>query len=559
MNVITKGGKMMQWYQNYSSLGGNLGLTALVVALPIFFLFWALAFKRMKGYLAGVLTLLIALVDVVLVYQMPVGLALSSTLLGIMNGLFPIGWIVLTAVFMYNLTVEAGQFEIMKDSISSLSTDRRIQALLIAFSFSAFMEGTAGQGAPVAIAAAMLIGLGFPPLPAAVICLVANTPPVPFGPVGTPTIMMSTVTGISDTILAQGVGRNTTLFAIIIPIFMLIVLAGWKNTKEVLPAALVTGIAYAIPNYLLTNYMGPTLPSVVSPIVSLLVLAIFLKFWKPKNIWRFPDDPEINKGFGPRYTGGQIFKAWSPFLILMIIMGIWGMPSFKNWVLKDLQWFVNIAHWPGLDGLIYKTAPIVTKPAIYAANYRWDFFSYAGTAMLFSAILAMVVLKIGPSTGVKVLGKTLKQLSYSLITIMSVLGLAYLANYSGMSYTLGLAFASTGVIFPVFSPVLGWLGVFLTGSVTSSAALFGKLQQVTAGQLGLNPVLTTSANLVGGIMGKLISPQSIAIACAAVGLVGKETDIFRKTLRYSLILLGIVIVFILVEAYVIPGVLPTIS
>lgn len=549
----------MQWYQNYSALGGNLGLTALVVAIPIFFLFWALAIKRMKGYLAGVLTLLIALVDVILVYQMPVGLALSSTLLGIMNGLFPIGWIVLTAVFLYNLTVEAGQFEIMKNSISSLSTDRRIQALLIAFSFSAFMEGAAGQGAPVAIAAAMLIGLGFPPLPAAVICLIANTPPVPFGPVGTPTIMMSTVTGISDTILAQGVGRNMTVFAIIIPIFMLIVMAGWKNTKEVLPAALVTGIAYAIPNYLLTEYLGPTLPSVVSPIVSLLALATFLKFWKPRKIWRFPDDPEPTKGSGPHYTGRQIFKAWSPFLILMVIMGIWGIPSFKTWVLKDLQWFVNISHWPGLDGFVYKTAPIVTQPAVYAANYRWDFFSYAGTAMLFSAILAMVVLKIRPSIGVKVLSKTLKQLAYSLITIMSVLGLAYLANYSGMSYTLGLAFASTGVIFPVFSPVLGWLGVFLTGSVTSSAALFGKLQQVTAGQLGLNPVLTTSANLIGGVMGKLISPQSIAIACAAVGLVGKEADIFRKTLRYSLILLGIVIVFILFEAYVIPGVIPIIT
>lgn len=548
----------MQWNQNYAAIGQNIGLTALVIAIPIFFLFWALAIKRMKGHIAGLLTLLIAIIDVVLVYKMPIGLALSSTLLGAVNGLFPIGWIIITAVFLYNLTVEAGQFEIIKSSISSLSSDRRLQALLIAFSFSAFMEGAAGQGAPVAIAAAMLIGLGFEPLAAAVICLVANTPPVPFGPVGTPTIMMGSVTGISDTILAAGVGRSTSLIAIIIPIFMLIVLSGWKNTKEVLPAALVAGIAYAIPNYIITNFMGPTLPSVISPIVSLVALALFVKVWKPKTIWRFAHDTDGDIDAGVHYTSGQIFKSWSPFLMLSIVMGIWGTPAFKTWVSNDLKWFVNIQHWPGLDGIVMKTAPIVVKPAVYAANYRWDFFSAAGTAMLITAFLTMIVLKISPSTGVKVFGRTMKQLSYSLITIASVIGLAYLANYSGMSYTLGLAFASTGVIFPVFSPVLGWLGVFLTGSVTSSAALFGKLQQVTAGQLGLNPVLTTSANLVGGIMGKLISPQSIAIACAATGLVGKETEIFRRTMKYSLILLGFVIVLVLIQAYVIPGVVPQI-
>jgi lactate permease len=549
----------MQWYQNYSAVGGSVGLTALIAAIPIFFLFWALAFKRMKGHVAGLLTLLIAIVDVVIVYQMPVSVALSSVLLGAINGLFPIGWIIITAVFLYNLTVETGQFEIIKSSISSVSSDRRMQALLIAFSFSAFMEGAAGQGAPVAIAAAMLIGLGFPALPAAVICLIANTPPVPFGPVGTPTIMMSTVTGISDTVLAQGVGLNMSIIAIIIPIFMLIVMVGWKNTIQVLPAALVTGISYSITNFLLTHYMGPTLPSIVSPIVSLVSLIIFLRFWKPKNIWRFPNDDVVEKGTEINYSGGQIFKAWSPFLVLMIVMGIWGIPAFKNWVLKDLKWFVNIPHWPGLDGLVMKTAPIVAEPAVYAANYRWDFFSAAGTAMLISAIITMVILRISPRTAVKVFSHTLKQLSYSLLTIASVLGLAYLANYSGMSYTLGLAFAATGMFFPIFSPVLGWLGVFLTGSVTSSAALFGKLQQVTAGQLGLNPVLTTSFNLIGGVMGKLISPQSIAIACAATGLIGKETEIFRRTSKYSVILLGIVIVLILLEIYVFPGVIPQVT
>ncbi len=548
----------MQWLQNYTSLG-NAGLTALVVAIPIFFLFWALAIKRMKGHVAGLLTLLIAIIDVVLVYKMPVGIAVSSTILGAVNGLFPIGWIIITAVFLYNLTVEAGQFEIIKSSISSISSDRRMQALLIAFAFSAFMEGAAGQGAPVAIAAAMLVGLGFNPLWAAVICLVANVPPVPFGPVGTPTIMMSSVTGINENILAAAVGREVSIIAMIIPFAMLIVMVGWKKTAEVLPAVLVAGISFTIPFYLVTNYLGPTLPSIVAPIVCLISLTVFLRFWKPKSIWRFPDDPDLSSTSEISYTGGQIFKAWSPFLVLTLIMGFWGTPLFKNWVAKDLQWFVNIPHWPGLDGLVYKTAPIVSEPSVYAASYKWDFFAAPGTAMLFAAIISMVILKMSPQTGIKVFTRTLKQLAFSLLTIASVLGLAYLANYSGMSYTLGLAFASTGAIFPVFSPILGWLGVFLTGSVTSSAALFGKLQQVTAGQLGLNPILTVSASLTGGIIGKLISPQSIAIACAAVGLVGRETDIFRRTFKYSVILLAIVIVMILIFAYVIPVVLPVVT
>lgn len=549
----------MQWTQNYSALGGNLFLTALVVAIPIFFLFWALAIKKMKGHIAGVLTLLLAFIDVVLVYNMPVGVAFSATILGIMNGLFPIGWIIITAVFFYNLTVEAGQFEVIKSSIATLSSDRRLQALLIAFSFSAFMEGAAGQGAPVAIAAAMLIGLGFPAVPAAVICLVANVPPVPFGPVGTPTITMGKVTGMSDAVLAHGLAINMSLFAIIIPIAMLLVLCGWKATKEVLPAALVTGISFAIPFFLLAKYNGPMLPSVVGSVVSILCTAIFIKFWSPKTVWRFPNDPEINKATEKTYTGGQIFKAWSPFLVLMVFMGIWGTPAFKTWVANDLQWFVNIPKWPGLHGFVMQAAPIVTKPAVYAASYKWDFFGYAGTAMLISAVITMFILRISPSTAVRVFGRTMKQLGYSLVTVMSVLGLAWLANYSGMSFTLGLAFASTGVIFPFFSPVLGWLGVFLTGSVTSSGALFGMLQKVTATQLGMNPVLTVTANLLGGSMGKLISPQSIAIACAATGLIGKENEIFRKTAKYSVYLLLIVMVIIFLEAYLAPGLMPTIA
>jgi L-lactate transport len=547
----------MQWLHNYAAVGGSLGLTALVVAIPIFFLFWALAYKRMKGHVAGVLTLLLTLIITILAYKMPVTVALSAAGLGMVTGLFPIGWIILTAVFFYNLTVEAGQFEVIKRSISSISTDRRLQALLIASCFSAFMEGVAGQGAPVAVAAAMLIGLGFAPLPAAIVCLVANTPPVPFGPVGVPTSMMISVTNINAHVLTGAIGNDMVLMALIIPIFMLIVLAGWKNTVGVLPAAIVTGVSYAITCHFVCHRMGVELPAILSSFVSMIALIVFLKFWKPKTIWRFKDDISVEQETGTRYTAGQVAKAWAPYVVLMVIMGIWGIPAFKKYILTELKWFVNIPAWPGLDG-VFRNAPIVAKPAKYAASYRWEYFTAPGTAMLISSFIAMAILRISPARGVKVFVQTFKQLRFALVTLSSVIGIGFLANYSGMSYTLGLAAANyTGRLFPAFSPVIGWLGVFLTGSVTSSAALFGKLQQVTAGQIGINPVLTTSANLFGGVMGKLISPQSIAVACAATGLVGRETDIFRNTLKYSLVLLALVIVVVLAQAYVVPGMVPT--
>ena len=548
----------MPWNQNYAALNGSLLLTALVVAIPIFFLFWALAVKRMKGHVAGLLTLLITIIISVLVYRMPISAALSASALGMLTGLFPIGWIILTAVFLFNLTVESGQFEVIKSSISSLSPDRRIQALLIAFSFSAFMEGVAGQGAPVAVAAAMLIGLGFPALPAAVICLVANTPPVPFGPVGVPTLMMSTVTGIPATTMARAVGIDMAFMALIIPFFMVVVMVGFQRAKEVLPAALVAGISYAAASLLVSTYFGPELPAITASVFSLICLVIFIKFWQPKTVWNFPEDAATPVATGASYSAGQIFKAWSPFLILMVVMGIWGTPIFKNYAEKTHHWFLAVPKWPGLDGVVFKAAPIVAKPTLYAASYKWQWLTAPGTAMFISSLTSMAILGISPATGGRVFLKTFKQLRFALITLASVIGLGFLANYSGMSFTLGLAFAVlTGMAFPIFSPVIGLVGVFLTGSVTSSAALFGKLQQVTAVHLGLNPVLTTSANLFGGVMGKLISPQSIAVACAAVGLVGKETDIFRKTLKYSMILLVIVIAVVLLQAFVIPWILPT--
>ena len=547
----------MPWYQNYSAVHNSLGLTAFIVAIPIFYLFWALAVKRMKGHVAGVTTLLLTLVLTILAYRMPVSVGVSATALGMLTGLFPIGWIILTAVFFYNLTVEAGQFEVIKSSISSISADRRMQALLIAFCFSAFMEGVSGQGAPVAVAAAMLIGLGFAPIPAAVICLVANTPPVPFGPVGVPTSMMINVTKINEGVMTRAIGLDMVLMALVIPLFMMVVLAGWKKAVEVLPAIAVASISYAATCLVVCHKVGVELPAILSSFVSMICLIVFLRFWQPKTTFRFAHDAPLSEAKDSRYTTGQIVKAWSPWVSLMCIMGIWGIPAFKAWVLNKHHLYLAVPHWPFLDGIVYRSAPIVATPAKYAASYRWEFVTYAGTAMLISSLLAMVILGISPARGLKVFGKTCKQLQFALVTLSSVIGIAFLANYSGMSFSLGLAFAHyTGKAFPAVSPVIGWLGVFLTGSVTSSAALFGKLQQVTATQIGVNPVLTTSANLFGGVMGKLISPQSIAVACAATGLIGRETDIFRKTLKYSVVLLALVIVIVWMQAYVVPNVVP---
>ncbi|MGE4271668.1 MAG: L-lactate permease [Desulfitobacterium sp.] len=549
----------MPWTQNYSALGGSIALTALVVSIPIFFLLWALAIKRMKGHIAGMLTLLITIVVVVLVYKMPISIALSASLYGILYGLWPISWIVVTSVFLYNLTVEAGQFEVIKGSISSISNDRRIQALLVAFCFGAFLEGAAGFGAPVAITASILIGLGFNPVYAAGICLIANTAPVAFGAIGAPVIAAGAVTGMGDFIISQAIGRQLPFLSIIIPLYLVILMSGWKGAMEVLPAALVAGVTFAVAQWWSSNYLGAYLPDIISSLFSLIVLTFFLRAWKPKNIWRFPHEKgNEQKVVQQKFTAGQIIKAWSPFAILTVIVAIWGTPAFKTWA-TNAGLVLNIKHWPGLDGLVYKATPIVAKPTVYAAAFKWDWFSAAGTGILIAAIITMFILGVSPSRALGVFVKTVKQLIFAVINIAAVLGFAYLANYSGLSYTLGLLFASTGALFPVLSPVLGWVAVFLTGSDTSANALFGKLQQVTAEQVGVNPVLTVAANSSGGVVGKMISPQSIAVAAAATSLVGRESELLRFTFKHSLILLVAVCIIVTLQAYVVPGMIPTIS
>jgi lactate permease len=549
----------MQWTQDYFAVTGNVFLTALCASLPMIFLFWALAIHKMKGHLATFWALVLTMLIAIVVYKMPIVTTLSATAFGAANGIFPLCWLIFNAVLLYNLIIESGNFEIIKSSIASVSNDRRIQAILIGFCFSAFLEGTTAQGAPVAIAAAMLIGLGFPILPAAIVCLVGNTVPVPYGPVGMPTITMANVSGIDANIVTAAVGGVMCFYALIIPVFMLVVMSGWKATREALPVCVVASITYLIPNWFITQNLGPALPSLVSPLISLVCVIVFLKFWKPATIWRFPDDAAIEKQGQSVYSAGNILYAWTPFILVTAFMFLWSTQTFKAFS-KGLGLILKMpGGWPGLNGLVYKAAPIVKAPEIYKAVFAFDLFAAIGTALLIVSLITTVVFRMKGSTFTRVFGQTFRQLRYALITIICVLAIAHLSNYAGISFTLGLAFAATGSLFMVFSPLIGFLGVFLTGSVTTSSALFGNLQRVTAMQLEMNPLITVTASMVGAVMGKLISPQSIAIATAAVGMVGQEGEILSRTTQYAFVLLGIGIVVMLILTYLMPWYFPLVQ
>lgn len=548
----------MTFTQNFTAVGDNLALSAVVALIPILYFFWALAVKRMKGYLAGLSTLAIALVIAIFAYKMPAGMAFMSASQGAVYGILPIGWIIITSVFLYKLTVKTGQFDIIRTSVVSITEDRRLQALLVAFSFGAFLEGAAGFGAPVAISAALLVGLGFNPLYAAGLCLIANTAPVAFGAIGAPIIAMEGPTGIAATEISKMVGRQLPFLSVFIPFYLVFIMAGWKKTKEVMPAILVSGIAFAVTQFFTSNFMGPELPDILSALVSLFALAIFLKFWKPKTIFRFTSEQELAatstakslKAQDVKHSGGQIFKAWSPFLLLTGIITLWGMPTIKlaltghydgaNAILKALNTIGHsltfIPNVPLINNKIINTAGAAV-PAIY----KLEFLGAAGTAILIAAILTKFIVGISWKDWAITFGETLNELKYPVLTIASVVGFAYVTNASGMSTTLGMTLAKTGsLLFPFFSPFLGWLGVFITGSDTSANLLFGNLQKITATSVGMDPVLALAANSSGGVTGKMISPQSIAVACAAVGLAGKESDLFRFTIKHSFFLVIIV-------------------
>jgi lactate permease len=560
------------WQQNYEPVGGSLGMSALVAAIPILVLFVMLGVMRKPAWMSALAALGSALVVALVVYRMPAQLAIVSTLYGAAFGIFPISWIVFSSILLYRLAVDTGKFEIIKDSVGGLTNDRRLQAMFIAFSFGAFIEGAAGFGAPVAVSGAMLAGLGFSPFYAAGICLLANTAPVAFGSIGIPITTLANITGLPVLALSAMVGRLCAMISVIIPGYLIVVMAGPRRALEVLPAILACGISFAGVQFYVSNHMGPELTDIMSSLSCIGVMVLVLKFWKPKNIMRLEGDKEASLT-PKRYSAGAVVYAWSPYLLLVAFVLMWGEPGIKlalnqftdNIMPGGLPSFpvprsaaqLNRIMVPGLHNMITQIPPVTRQPARYGALYELNWLSASGTACFLAGIAAAILLRVKLKQFGKAYVGTFKQLKMPMVTIASMLGLAYLMNYSGMTSTLGLALAATGGAFPFFSAVLGWLGVFLTGSDTSANALFGNLQVVTANALGLNPVLTASVNSSAGVMGKMISLQSIAVAVAATGMsTADESKLFRFTIKHSVLLMVVMGIISMFYAYVFPGYVP---
>ncbi|MDR3558756.1 MAG: lactate permease LctP family transporter [Candidatus Pacebacteria bacterium] len=538
------------WYQAIDPLH-NVILSAGAAVIPIIILFILLLSRKVAGHIATLLTLAIGLIIAVTVYAMPVSLAGMSALYGVLNGLFPIGWIVLCAVFLYNISVKSGSFEVVRDSIESVTADRRLQALLIAFCFGAFLEGAAGFGAPVAITAAMLVGLGFDALYAAGICLIANTAPVAFGGIGIAVITAGHLTNIDPNILSQMIAHQLPFIAFIIPLWLVLIVSGWKGAKEIWPAVLVTGGSYALTMFLVASYLGPTLPDILSSIVSILCLICLFRFWHPKNVWRFPKERTaipLEQPIRQKHGLGDLVRAWTPFLLLIIFVGNWGIPGIQTILGK----VTAVIPFGILDG------SIISNGSALPISYSFAWLGAAGTAILFAAIIAAILARLSWKDFWQTAFQTLRELYKPLITIGSIVGFAYVANYSGMSVAIGNALTLTGRSFPFLAPLLGWFGVFVTGSDTSSNALFSTIQSQTARSLGISPVLTVASNSSGGVAAKMISPQSIAVAAAASKLTGEEGKLFRFTILHSVGLVLIICSIAFTQAYYFPWMIPAV-
>ena len=546
----------MAWTQVYDP-AGSVVLSALSAAIPLMVLFYMLAIRRAKGHVAAIVGLAVAFVLAVALWGMPFGTAVSSVAYGMANGLFPIVWIVITAVWVYNMTVESGEFEIIKDSLARLTDDRRLQALFIAYAFSCFIEGTAGFGTPVAIAAAMLVGLGFTPLWGAGIALIANTAPVAFGAIGVPLIVAASVSGLDQMTVSAIAGRQLPILALIVPLWVCVTMCGFKRSLEVLPAIIVGGVCFAGAQFLLANYHGPTLPDIGSAIATIVGLVLLLKVWKPSRTFRFEGEPESNLS-GSGYPASVVLRAWGPYIVLAVFVFFWGLPQFKAF-LDGISGSIATKGfaWPMLDGMVSRTVPVVSAETPYAAFFKFGWLSAGGTAILLSGFFAVPFMpKYSFGKAVACFFSTIYQLRFPVLTIATILGLAFLMNYSGMSTTLGIGFTKTGSLFPFFAPILGWLGVFLTGSDTSSNALFCGMQRSTAQAVGMPPELAVAVNSSGGVTGKMISPQSISVATAATGMIGQEGNLFRFALGHSIAMTLFICVLTYLQATVWQWMLP---
>ena len=552
---------LQQWQQIYDPLG-NIWISSAIALIPIVFFFLALAVFRMKGSVAGTITVALAFLVSMFLYKMPVTMALASMVYGFFYGLWPIAWIIIGAVFLYKISVKTGQFDIIRSSILSLTEDQRLQMLLVGFAFGTFLEGAAGFGAPVAITAALLVGLGFKPLYAAGLCLIVNTAPVAFGAMGIPIIVAGQVSGVDTMEISQMVGRQLPIMVPIVLVWIMAIMDGWRGVKETWPAILVGGGSFALAQFLTANYVGPELPDITAAIASLVSLTVLLKFWQPKHIFRFDNEHQVDSNIAlasqRKYSIGQIIKAWSPFAVLTAMVTLWSIKPFKDLFAKDgaLSDLVISIKVPFLHQMIQKLPPVVAEAKDYDAIYKFDWLSATGTAIMIAAIITIIYLKMKPKDAVATFAETVNELKTPIYSIGMVLAFAFIANYSGLSATLALALAHTGQAFTFFSPFLGWVGVFLTGSDTSANALFSALQATTAQQIGVPEVLLVAANTSGGVTGKMISPQSIAIACAAVGLVGKESDLFRFTVKHSITFTVMIGIIITLQAYVFPWMIP---
>lgn len=525
------------WNQVYDPLG-NPWLSALVALIPIAVFFISLLVLKLKGQWAGLLTVASAIVIAIFVYGMPTDKALWSFAYGAFYGLWPIAWIIIAAIFLYKLTVKSGYFDILRESIIAITPDQRIQVILIGFCFGAFLEGAIGFGGPVAITAALLVGLGLRPLYAAGLCLIANTAPVAFGAVGIPITAMAGAVNVPAIEISAMAGHMLPPLSLFVPFFLVFLMNGLKGVKETWPVALVAGGSFAIVQYLTAVYSGPELPDIASAVVSIICVAVFLRFWQPKNIFKFDESVGSSSTLEvKKHSTKDIVLAWLPFVLLIGVILIWTAGWFKSLFVGSgaLASTVFKFDFASLKEVI-QVEPAVKEAKAVKSLFELPIINATGTSILIVALITIPLLRIKLSTAVATFGETLNEMKWAILTIALVVGFAFVSNYSGISATLALALAQTGSAFAFFSPIVGWIGVFLTGSDTSSNLLFGTLQQLTAQQLGISEILFLAANSVGGVVGKMISPQSIAIACAAVGLAGKESELFRFTVKYSILL-----------------------